>query len=197
MTALEWLEIGRIVAPQGLRGEVRVYPNTDFPERFLVPGTRWLRRKGEREPQPVELLGGRDIPGKGLYVVALDGIETREAAEALRDAVFLVTSDDRPELEEDEYHVMDLIALEVFDRSTGERLGIVTDVLSAGNDLLEVQLDRPSISVNSPTQRYPSKRQKPPKPPTVLIPFVKAIVPVVDLAAKRLEITPPPGLLDL
>ncbi|MGB3200994.1 MAG: ribosome maturation factor RimM, partial [Nodosilinea sp.] len=40
----DWVEIGRIVAPQGVKGEVRVYPSTDFPERFLEPGDRWLKR---------------------------------------------------------------------------------------------------------------------------------------------------------
>ncbi|PSO69461.1 MAG: ribosome maturation factor RimM, partial [Cyanobacteria bacterium QS_1_48_34] len=37
----KWLEIGTIVAPQGLEGELRVYPTTDFPERFEQPGVRW------------------------------------------------------------------------------------------------------------------------------------------------------------
>ena len=50
-----WLEIGKIIAPQGLQGEMRVYPETDFPERFEVPGQRWLLRPGESEPEPVEL----------------------------------------------------------------------------------------------------------------------------------------------
>ena len=43
ITDEEWIEIGTIVAPQGLHGELRVYPDSDFPERFLVPGTRWLK----------------------------------------------------------------------------------------------------------------------------------------------------------
>ncbi|MGC9502377.1 ribosome maturation factor RimM [Baaleninema sp.] len=200
MAESEWLEIGRIVAPQGLRGEMRVYPNTDFPERFLEPGTRWLRRKGERDPQPIELLGGRDIPGKGLYVVELEGIETREAAEELRNAVLLVSANDRPELEEGEYHVLDLVGLAVFDRTTGDRLGVVTDVLSAGNDLLEVQLDRSIPVPETPpkrSRRKKPKRPKPPKPPTVLVPFVMEIVPLVDLDAGRIEIVPPPGLLEV
>lgn len=54
----EWLEIGTIIAPQGLDGEVRVYPDSDFPERFEQPGVRWLLCPGEREPRAIELLGG-------------------------------------------------------------------------------------------------------------------------------------------
>jgi len=203
MSNEEWIEIGTIVAPHALDGEVRVYPNTDFPERFLEPGRRWLQRPGDREPEPVELLGGRYIPGKGLYVVELAGIEYRDQAEALRDAKLLVPDSDRPLLEEDEYHVRDLLKLEVFNQLTGEAIGVVVDIIPAGNDLLEVQLHKQpepqSEKSNAPIPNRKSKikkkRQKPGKPVTVLIPFVKEIVPVVDLENRRMEIAPPPGLL--
>lgn len=176
-----WLEIGKIVAAQGLNGEVRVYPNSDFPERFMQPGKRWLLHPGESEPQPIELLGGRYIEGRGLYVVELAGIEDRNGAEDLRGCLLMVPQSDRPLLAEDEYHVLDLLGLEVFMQESGEFVGTVVDVIAAGNDLLEV-LHQSSVS---------DKKQK------VLIPFVKAIVPVVDLAAKRIEITPPLGLLEI
>lgn len=198
----EWLEIGRIVAAQGLDGELRVYPNSDFPERFLEPGTRWLKRPGDSEPQQVELLEGRDIPGKGLYAIILEGIEDRSQAEALRGAKLFVPESDRPQLEEDEYHVIDLVGLEVYHQHTGERLGIITDIIPAGNDLLEVKLDRPLVTTSPEPEEPPTpgKRQKRPKPPksqtTVLIPFVKEIVPIVDLPNRRLEVNPPQGLLD-
>ena len=66
-----WLQIGKIVAAQGLQGELRVYPDSDFPERFVVPGTRWLLRFKEEEPQSIELMNGRYIEGKGLYAIAI------------------------------------------------------------------------------------------------------------------------------
>lgn len=69
----DWLTIGRIVAPQGLNGELRVYPMSDFPERFLEPGERWLLRSQGTEPEPIQLLSGRFIGGKGLYVLELEG----------------------------------------------------------------------------------------------------------------------------
>jgi 16S rRNA processing protein RimM len=202
----DWLEIGTIVAPQGLKGELRVYPNSDFPERFEEPGQRWLKRPGEAQPQPVELLSGRFLSGKGLFVVQLAGVETREQAEALRDARLLVPASDRPELGEDEYHVMDLIDLEVINQLTGEAVGVVVDVIPAGNDLLEVKLyEQPEPEPEKPEAPLPnrtskqrkSKRQKEKKPATILIPFVKAIAPVVDLQSRRIEITPPAGLLEI
>ncbi len=209
--AKEWLEIGTIVAPQGLDGEVRVYPNSDFPERFEQPGQRWLLRPGETEPQPIELLGGRYIEGKGLYVVELAGVEDRNQAEALRGCRLLVPQSDRPVLGEDEYHVLDLIGLEVFNQTTQEVLGTVVDIIPAGNDLLEVKLNHPQPTISPTTDqsndlsvtqvtkagKKRKLRQKLSKPKTVLIPFVKAIVPVVDLEAGRIEITPPPGLLEI
>jgi len=185
-----WLEIGKIVAPQGLAGEVRVYPNSDFPERFVQPGQRWLLRPGETAPQPIELLGGRYIEGKGLYVVEIAGVEDRSQAEALRGCLLMVPESDRPGLGEDEYHVLDLLGLEVFMQESGESVGTVVDVISAGNDLLEVQLDQDYGDKGD-------KGDKEDKVKKVLIPFVKAIAPVVDLEAKRIEIAPPPGLLEL
>lgn len=172
-----WLQIGKIVAAQGLQGELRVYPDSDFPERFVIPGTRWLLRSQGEEPQPVELLHGRYIEGKGLYAIALAGITTRDQSEDLRGCLLLVPESDRPKLAEDEYHVLDLIGLEVFNQLTQTVIGKVVDVIAAGNDLLEVQLDSSSK--------------------TKLIPFVKVIAPVVDLANGRIEIIPPSGLLEL
>ncbi|QSJ19558.1 ribosome maturation factor RimM [Nostoc sp. UHCC 0702] len=181
--SINWLEIGKIVASQGLAGELRVYPESDFPERFEVPGKRWLLCPGQTEPQPIELLDGRYLDGKNLYVIKLAGVKNRNQADELRGCKLMVPESDRPELGEDEYHVLDLIGLEVFIQESGELVGVVVDVIAAGNDLLEVKL-QPSFAKD--------KKQK-----TVVIPFVKAIAPVVDLETKRIEITPPSGLLEI
>lgn len=210
----DWIEIGTIVAPQGLAGEVRVYPRSELPERFLEPGLRWLLSPGQVEPQPIEILGGRYLARKGLYVVELEGIENREQAEALRNCQLFVKSSDRPHLEEDEFYTLDLIGLEVVNQLDGKTLGTVVDVINAGHDLLEVELSpsftpSPSVSVepilaeNSPENQHSSRRKKrkpkrkPPLQKKLLVPFVLDIVPVVDLEKRRLEINPPPGLIDL
>lgn len=185
MTPEDWVEIGRIVAPQGVKGEVRVYPSSDFPERFLEPGERWLKRPRSLTPETVELVRGRHIDGKGLYVVQIAGVNSRDDAEALRDTVLLVPAGDRPQLDDDEFYVADLVGLRVIVQATGDEIGTVTDIFAAGNDLLEVTY-------------YPAteKNSQPAKPRKVLVPFVTAIVPVVNLAEKYLEISPPAGLLD-
>jgi 16S rRNA processing protein RimM len=173
----EWLEIGKIVAAQGVKGQLRVISYSDFPERFTKTGQRWIQRCPKSSPQPIELRNGRAIPGKAnMYIITLAGIETRDQAEALRDGLLLVAADDRPELEEGEYHIDDLIGCAVFLQATRELIGTVQSMFVAGNDLLEVK----AIASDK----------------TVLIPFVEAIVPVVDPIAKRIEITPPLGLID-
>ena len=202
----EWLEIGTIVSPQGLRGELRIYPNSDFPERFLEPGIRWLQNPNTGKIEEIELLGGRYLSNKNLYIIAIEGIEDRDRAEELRNYKLLVNKSDRPILEEDEYHVADLISLEVYHQQTGENIGVVIDVFPAGNDLLEVKLHQPTaieikavrdlsqISRKSKRKKYKNPQKK---ANTILIPFVKEIVTVVDIPNRRIEIIPPEGLLEI
>lgn len=190
-----WLEIGKIVAPQGMKGELRVYPSTDFPERFEVAGLRWLLRPNATEPEEVELVKGRFLEGKNLYVIQLAGVKYRDEAEDLRGCKLLVPENDRPELGEDEYHLMDLVGLPVFMQDDGKFIGTVVDLINAGNDLLEVRLEEgEDKETRGQGDKENSKTQN---PKNVLIPFVKAIVPVVDLEAGRIEITPPDGLLNI
>jgi 16S rRNA processing protein RimM len=183
-----WLTIGTIVAPQGLRGEMRVYPDTDFPERFEEPGQRWLLRANSKQPEIIELTSGRYIDGKNLYVITIKGINNCEQVEELRGCKLLVPEDDRPLLGENEYHVVDLIGLQVFMQTSGDCIGKILRLIPAGNDLLEIELNQDSSNQET-ENKQPQKN--------ILIPFVKEIVPVVDLVAKRIEITPPEGLLEI
>jgi 16S rRNA processing protein RimM len=192
----ELLVVGRLVGAQGLGGELRVLPLSDFPERFTRRGPRWLQAKG-RSARPVELRSGRQLPGKELFVVRITGIDSREAAEALVGHELLVPAADRPPLEEGEFHLLDLVGLEVRLLAGAQHgstdsvateggadmvIGRVLDLIHAGNDLLEVEL----------TAAAPGGGGR-----RLLIPFVEAIVPVVNLAEGWIGITPPPGLLEL
>ena len=206
----KWIEIGRIVAPQGLKGDIRVYPSSDFPERFTEPGKRWLLSPGQIEPRSIELLRGRYLPSKGLYVIELAGIENREQAEALRNSQLLIEQGDRPQLEVDEFYIPDLIGLTVINQLNRKVIGKVISIIFAGNDLLEVEkisTDTPTISKvvednlqqksrKSRRIRHQKKTQSP-KSKNILIPFVKAIVPIVNFEQSIIEINPPEGLIDL
>ena len=203
---IEWLEVGTITSPQGLKGELRVYPDSDFPERFTQAGKRWLQHPDTAQISQVQLRGGRYLAGKNLYVIKLEGVEDRTQAEAFRNYKLLVDKSDRPKLKKDEYHVADLVGLEVYHQETQENIGVVIDLYSAGNDLLEIRLhkqpeakttserDLSKISRRSRRKQY---RPKSPKPLTIFVPFVKEIVPVVDLSQQRIEISPPDGLIDI
>jgi 16S rRNA processing protein RimM len=171
----DWIVIGKVVASQGVKGEVRVLSYSDFPERFEIPGKRWLSSSEQDMPRPVSIISGRNLPGKtSVYVVRLEGIDDRSAAEALRDSLLMVPKSDRPTLAPDEYLVNDLIGCGVFHQPTGKYLGEVTDIIPAGNDLLEVRKDGK----------------------VVLVPFVAAIAPIVDIDQRRIEVVPPTGLVE-
>lgn len=203
---IEWLEVGKITSPQGLKGELRVYPDSDFPERFTQAGTRWLKHPNTSVTQEVQLKGGRYVAGKNLYVIKLEGIESREAAEELRDYKLLVNKSDRPKLKRDEYHVSDLVGLEVFHQQTQENIGVVIDLYSAGNDLLEIQLHKQpkvenkiekDLSQISRRSKRKKTKTKSPQPKTIFVPFVKEIVPIVDIPNNKIEISPPDGLINI
>ncbi len=170
-----WLTVGKIVSPQGLAGELKVRPISDFPERFTKAGTRWLQRQDEA-PSEIKLIAGRKVPGKSIYVIRFEGIKSRSTAETFVGKKVLVPSNQRPKLADNEFHFLDLVDLEVKLNKDGPSIGKVINLMNEGSDLLEIKL-------------LEGKK--------VLIPFVKAIVPEVNLDQGWLIITPPPGLLNL
>ena len=173
----DWLVIGKIVSPEGLKGEVRILSYSDFPERFENAGKRWIAATEKDEPQEVKMLSGREIAGKkNLFVIRLEGVNDCDRAEALRNYVMMIPASDRPTLGHNEYMIADLVGCKVYHQPTGKLLGEVIGILAAGNDLLEVRnLENNEVE---------------------LIPFVEAIAPFVDITQKRIEVTPPKGLID-
>ena len=106
---------------RGIAGE----PASDFPERFTEPGPRWLRsRKGVSRRKSSSK--GRQLPGKSLFVVRLEGIDSRSVAETLVGHELLVSADDRPELDEGEFHLLDLLGLEARLAADGPAVGTVS-----------------------------------------------------------------------
>ena len=190
------LVVGTLVAAQGLGGELRILPRSDFPERFTQPGPRWLLER-QGVPRAVELLGGRQLPGKSLFAVRLAGVSSRDAAEALIHQEFLVDASQRPKLAPGEFHLLDLVGLQVrlLDAAApaagpGAPIGRVVDLIHGGNDLLAVDL-APAGSEPPAAGGQPAPGRR------VLIPFVEAIVPLVNLQEGWIGLTPPPGLLEL
>jgi len=79
----EWLTVGLITSCHGINGQVKVKSLSDFEERFLKPGIRWLQKENE-PPSQFELISGFKQPGKETFIVKLQGINTRNHAEQLK-----------------------------------------------------------------------------------------------------------------
>ena len=174
----EWLTVGLITSCHGINGQVKVKSLSDFEERFLKPGMRWLQKENE-PPSKIELISGFKQPGKKTFIVKFQGINTKNDAEQLKKFKILVKTDILPKLKKEEFHLLELINLEVKTLENNElkQIGRVINLENEKNNLLVIEL---------------FKNQK-----KVLEPFVKEIVPLVDIKNNFLIINPPNGLLEL
>ncbi len=161
--------VAAVAGAYGVRGEVRLKSFTSDPAAVedYAPLTDEAGRNYDLT------LGA---PVKGGFAARLAGVTTKEAADALRGTRLYAPRERLPALPDDEFYHADLIGLEVVDTG-GASLGRVRAVLDHGaGDLLEIA--RPGSSR------------------TVLLPFTRAVVPTVDLAAGRIVADPPEGLIE-
>ena len=174
----EWLTVGLITSCHGINGQVKVKSLSDFEERFLKSGMRWLQKENE-SPSKIELISGFKQPGKETFIVKFQGINTRNHADQLKKFKILVKADTLPKLKKEEFHLLELINLEVKTLENDELkiIGKVINLENEKNNLLIIEL---------------LKNQK-----KVLVPFVKEIVTKVDIKNNFLVINPPGGLLEL
>ena len=174
----EWLVVGLITSCHGINGQLKVKSLSDFEERFLKPGIRWLQKENE-PPSEIKLTSGFKQPGKETFIIKLQGINTRSHAEQLKEFKILVKAHKLPNLKKEEFHLLELLNLQVKTLENDELkiIGKVIDLENEKNNLLVIKLLR---------------NQK-----EVLIPFVKEIVPLVDIKNNFLIINPPKGLLEL
>jgi 16S rRNA processing protein RimM len=169
--------VGRIGRPHGVRGEVTVEVRTDDPDLRFAPGS--VLRTEPPGRGPLTVAGSRWH--REVLLLRLTGpdgveVESREAAETLRDTELHVPVDELPELEDpDTWYDHQLVGLRA-ELTDGTPLGEVTAVRHEGAELLVV--------------RREGGRE-------LLVPFVASIVPTVDPAAGRVVVDPPEGLLDL
>ncbi|SDG57854.1 16S rRNA processing protein RimM [Sinosporangium album] len=166
------LVVGRIGRPHGLRGEVTVEVRTDDPDLRFASGVAIATDPPSTGPLVVESTRWH----QDILLVRFAGIYDRDLAEGLRGTMLVIDSAEVERSDDpDEFHDHELIGLAV-ETAGGEPVGEVTEVLHHGQDLLVVR-----------------KKQG----GEAYVPFVKALVPVVDLDAGRLVVDAPPGLLDL
>ncbi len=174
----EWLIVGLITSPQGLNGKIKVKSLSDFEERFTEPGERWIQKENEN-PKELELTHGFKKPGKEFFIISFKGINNRNQAENLKGHKILVKVDAIPKLNKGEFHLTELVNLKVkiLENNQYQIIGKVINLANEKNNLLVIKL---------------LKNNK-----EVLIPFVKEIVPVVDIKKEFIILTPPSGLLEL
>ncbi len=169
--------VGRIGRPHGVRGEVTVEVRTDDPDARFTPGAVLRTEPADRGPLTVASRRWH----REILLLALRGpdgrqVDSREAAEELRNTELLVDVAGLPALDDpDTFYDHQLVGLRA-QLTDGSPLGEVVAVLHEGADTLVVRRTDGGEA---------------------LIPFVAAIVPTVDLAAGLLVVDPPEGLLDL
>jgi 16S rRNA processing protein RimM len=171
----DYLVVGRIGRPHGLKGEVAVEPRTDEPDRRFAAGARLATERNRPGHQQHESLTVRDTRWhSGRLLVTFEEIPDRTAAEEARGTVLVVPVDPEETPEDpEEFYDHQLIGLDVED-TDGAPVGTVVAVEhTGGQDLLHIEVGGDAI----------------------LFPFVTALVPVVDVPGRRIVVDDRPGLL--
>ncbi|MGL5818362.1 MAG: ribosome maturation factor RimM [Phycicoccus sp.] len=169
--------VARVGKPHGLRGEVTVRLHTDEPERRLAVGAVLGTEATTGSGVPRALTVRSTRVHRGIWLVAFDGVPDRTGAEGLRGTRLVVLDDAAGQSDDDgSFTERQLVGLRVVDPG-GADLGEVVGLhLGAAQDRLVIRL---------------------PAGTAAQVPFVAALVPEVDLAAGRVVVDAPPGLLDL
>ncbi len=163
--------IGKVVSVHGIRGEVRVYPFTDDPERFERLDEVYLLKNHVVRLVHIESVRVQ----KNVVILGFTEIVDRDEAEKLKDWELAIPVESLQKLPEGRYYIYQLVGMRVLTMEQRE-LGVLTEVLQTGaNDVYVVK--------NSGGKE-------------VLIPAIKSVVKQVDLEAREIWIDPIPGLLD-
>ena len=175
MVEMPLYTVGIIGKTHGLRGEVRVVSKTDFPHLRFAAGSRLLLVNGADDEVLKELTVRGARPHKGVYIVSFAGVDQVEQGEQLRGLHLRIHEAQLAPLPEGEYFFHQLVGCDVF-TDEGERLGVLTEVLTPGaNDVYVVQT--------------PAGKE-------VLLPVIRECILRVDPGRRRVDIHAIPGLLD-
>lgn len=199
-----YVEIGKVLGPHGIKGEVKIKFESDFTQTRVAAGeTLFVKRPNRRTPRPITISEGRPATD-GVYLIKFTGIASRCMAQALRDFSVYTRAEARPELSSDEYLIRDLVGAEVWNLDAAEDedalVGTVEGVVPPD------ELCSPNVAQFMHAMlevRVHASEEK----ELVLIPLVPAIVPSVERgeagagvdegAIARVNVHPPVGLLDL
>lgn len=170
----EWFFVGKIVNTHGIRGEVRIISQTDFPDERYAPGSV-LYAGEERNADKKELIVEAHRRHKNFDLVKFEGLDSINAVESLKGQSLFVTEEQLGELGDNEFYYHEIIGCEVYDENN-KLLGKITEILSPGaNDVWVVK----------------RKGKK-----DALLPYIEDVVKSVDPEAKRVDVELLPGLVD-
>ncbi len=192
VSAERWIAVAHLLRPQGRRGELLAEPLTDLPEVF-TPGKPFrlgASAAGAPTLSTVHLEACWRPTGRnaGRLVLKLAGTDSISAAESLQGQALFLLEANLPVLDQDTFLVRDLVDCSLFDND--RFLGTVTDLqFPVGPDGRTRLIDAVDLLVVA-------RQQDLPEADPLLVPFVKAWLSSVDLAAKRIVMHLPPGLLE-
>jgi 16S rRNA processing protein RimM len=171
------LRVGRLVKAHGLKGALKVELYTDDPDRRFVPGAAFTLQVPEASPWHGRSVTVREFRWMNSHpVIFLEEIEDRDAAESIVRAILWIEEDATATAEDDAWYDHQLVGLDV-----------VRDGVSVGRVVRVEHLPAQDLLIVKPAEGGDRE---------VLVPFVKAIVPEVDVAGGRVIVTPPPGLFE-
>ncbi|BDI21904.1 ribosome maturation factor RimM [Herbiconiux sp. L3-i23] len=168
------LRVGRLTKAHGLKGALKLELFTDDPERRFVPGAEFALQVPDDSPWHGKRLTLSELRWyNGHPVGFFEGISDRSAAESLVKAILWVDQSADEPAEDDAWYDHQLVGLDVV--RDGEKIGVITRLEHLpAQDLLVVKTDEREV----------------------MVPFVRAIVPTVDLATRQVTVTPPTGLFE-
>ena len=169
------LRVGRLTKAHGLKGALKLELFTDAPDRRFVPGAEFTLQVPDESPWFGKRLVLSELRWyNGHPVGFFEGVDDRTAAESLAKAILWVDSDPDEPAEDDAWYDHQLVGLDVV--RDGVKVGVIARLEHLpAQDLLVVST--------------PDRRE-------VMVPFVSAIVPTVDIAARTVTVTPPNGLFE-
>jgi 16S rRNA processing protein RimM len=168
--------MGRIVAPYGVFGWLKIVPDTEAFDGLFDYDTWWLGKGGDWREMVVETAKTHN----DVLVVKLKGIDDRDAALACKGKQIAVPREQLPEAEEDEYYWSDLIGVRVKNKQDVD-FGLIVDVFETGaNDVIAVRAD--AVKQEALADKIVAKE----KPKERLLPFIDAVVLEVDIVAKTM-----------
>lgn len=173
MAVNQFIVIGKITSAHGIRGEVKIYPLTDDPKRFVHLKDCHIAKEDGTPIKDAVVTNAR--VDKNMVIAKIEGVDDRNMAESLRDKYISVDREDALK-DDDSFFIVDMIGMTVIDDDLGE-LGTIRDVFETGANFV--------ITVKRKGKK------------DLLIPFLKAVCYDTDIESGVMKVRLPEGLLEI